>query len=110
MQGTRRAIVSGCLFFISVFCLVSFLPSPAHAFDIPVAGKKVEVMGYLNQGVTYGIGGDRIDTQEGFQQAIFQGLAEARLVWNRDLRFFVSGKLNVDWAYQALRNDSDKSW
>ena len=107
MDGIRRTIASVGFLVISAFCLVTFVPSPAQAFDIPMAGKKVSVMGYLNQGVTYGIGGDRFDTQEGFQQAIFQALVESRLVWNRDLRFFVSGKLNVDWAYQFNRNDSD---
>ena len=107
MEGIKRPIVSGCLFVSSLFCLVVFLSSPAAAFDVPLGSKKATVMGYLNQGACYGIGGDRIDTQEGFQQAIFQGLVEAQLKWNQDLRFFVSGKLNIDWAYQINRNDSD---
>ena len=73
----------------------------------PLEARKQQSWDTLTRAVTYGIGGDRIDTQEGFQQAIFQGLVEARLIWNQDLRFFVSGKLNVDWAYQFNRNDSD---
>ncbi len=107
MEGKRKQLFSEIILFIVVAGMVALLPLSAAGFDITMGDKKVSLMGYLNQSVCYGIGGDRYDTQEGFQQAIFQGLVEARLKWNRDLRFFVSGKLNADWAYPILHNDSD---
>ncbi|MBW1818479.1 MAG: hypothetical protein JRJ60_15150, partial [Deltaproteobacteria bacterium] len=92
-----------------VLAMVLFFVNPSMAIeDLILFGKPLSVMGYVNQGVSWGIEGDEYDTKKGFQSAIFQFLLEGKYEVSRDLRFFGSGMLNLDWAYDI--NDGDDDW
>jgi hypothetical protein len=72
-----------------------------------LGGKEGTFMGYVNQGVSFGIAGDEYDTQQGFQSSIFQLLLETELTLNRDLKVFGSVKCNADWAYPILSDNNE---
>lgn len=76
--------------------------------EIEVGGKPLLITGYLNQGVSVGIAGDEFDTKENFQSAITQLLVETEYNPSPATKIFVSGKLNVDWAYGI--NDHNGEW
>ena len=89
-------------------CLSIALASQSLAtqtFD--VAGKPLYVSGYFNQGVQFGISGDKWDTQSGFQQGLTQFLLETKYVPSDHTTFFVSGNLNVDWAYEINKDNTE---
>ena len=73
-------------------------------------------MGYVQQGVAYGIEPGSynnektgyFDTKKDFQSFLFQALLEARYEPDPNFRIFVSGKLNADWAYEIY--DQNKEW
>jgi hypothetical protein len=100
-----RKLFSIALFTVGLFLGMTSQSMAVTVFDI--AGKPLYVMGYLNQGVQFGITGDHYDTQKGFQQALTQFLLEMKYVPSENVTAFVSGNLNFDWAYPILRNDSD---
>ncbi len=77
----------------------------AAGFDL--GGSRVQVMGYLNQGVAYGIAGDHYDTKKGFQSAIFNALLEADYRPAPDLTFYGAGMLTGDWAYELLSGNDE---
>ena len=87
--------------------LMVLMVAPALAVDIQLGDKQIRVMGYINQGVGFGIAGDEHDTKEGFQQAVFQILLESQYRVNNDLRFFGSVGWNSDWAYPILEDNSE---
>ena len=98
----------GWLTIIFMSALVLLFANPSMALDpIEVFGKPLTLSGYINQSVGFGIGGDEYDTKEGFQSAIFQSLVEGLYEPRRDLRIFVSGMLNTDWAYTILDDNND---
>ena len=82
--------------------------SPARAFDFEAGGKPGKVMGYLNQGVQFGVAGDHYDTMSGFQAAILQFLLEVNYRPSRKVSLFASTNVNVDWAYVIL--DGSNRW
>jgi len=74
-------------------------------------------MGYMNQGVQFGIAGSHYDTMSGFQAAIFQLLVEFAYRPVPDVKIFASTDFNANWVYPLLsHNDTwverefDKSW
>ncbi len=81
----------------------------AGAIDFTIADKQGTLMGYINQGTSFSLhDSHHFDTMSGPNSMIFQFLLECRLKLNRDLRFFGSTLVNVDWAYPIL-SDS-KEW
>ena len=89
------------------FVVVLIISVPGMAFDFSLGGLPVIGNGYIKQGINFGLNGDDIATQDGFQQAITEMLLELKCEPNSKVRFFVSGKLNMDQAYPVLSNDSD---
>ncbi len=83
------------------------LAGQAMAFQLDLFGKPLNIKGYVNQSVQFGVAGDHFDTMAGFQQAIMQGLLEFDYYATNDLKFFVSGQLTKDWAYDIYENDDD---
>ena len=63
------------------------------------------MMGYVNQSVGFGIGGEHYDTQKGVQSVLTQALLELEYTPTPDLKFFVSGNFNSEWAYPLLGDD-----
>ena len=97
----------GCLMALTL-ALVLIAGGKAWAIEISIGERPLILTGYANQGISYGLSGDdHYDVQGGFQQAIFQGLLEARYDLHPDFRLFASGKINADWSYVYLSGDSD---
>ena len=98
------------IFFYSVMVisLMALWTNPSMAREFELGGKPVTVMGYLNQSFGFGVAGKNdFDTKQAYQSALMQGLLEVEVDLNRDLRFFGSVGLNVDWAYPTLQRDSE---
>ena len=98
MRWMAVMIVVGMIF-VNVF--------PSLAIDLDFGGGPIKIMGYTSQSAGFGISGDHYDTKKGFQSGIFQGLLEVDYSPTRDLKFFISGKVNADWSYAILRNNHD---
>lgn len=98
------------LFGLCACALVVFMVHPALALkDIMIGGNPLTFMGYINQGVGYGLGDDNYSSMEEFQSFYFDFLLEAKYNLNPNMRIFVSGMLSSDWAYDILGDDSDWS-
>jgi hypothetical protein len=87
---------------IVVMAMVVMFSRPVMAIDFEVCGKQGSLMGYVNQGASFGVHRNEYDTQGGFQSAIFQLLLELQVNLNTDLKFFGSVGCNADWAYPIL--------
>jgi len=88
--------------------LLVFVGRPAlGAIDFEVFCKQGSLMGYVNQGVQFGIAGDEFDTKQGFQSAVFQMLLELQLELSPELKFFGSVGCNADWAYPILSSNDE---
>jgi hypothetical protein len=95
---------------IIALLLTLICPSAGRAAGtIEIFDKPLNYSGYISQGVQFGIASDHnaYDTVHGFQSAILQSLLELEYYSAPQTRWFVSGLLNVDWAYLALDHDSD---
>jgi hypothetical protein len=91
--------------FLCILIVAVSVPQ-AIAAEMQLWGKPLTIHGYLNQSVGVGISGEYFDTQKRFQSAIFQGLIEGTYEPKRNVMVFMSGKLNADWAYPALSNNT----
>ena len=89
---------------VGLFTLFSVVPAKAVKFD--VAGKPMEITGYVNQGIAYGLKSDKFDTMDNINSMVFQALLEVGYQFNNELKFFGSGNLNIDWMYAADGFDS----
>jgi hypothetical protein len=64
--------------------------------------------GYLKQSTTYGVGdGNQIESQRGFNSFVTEALVEMQYLPTSNLKFFMSGKGNVDWAYPILAGNNE---
>jgi hypothetical protein len=88
--------------------LLLLIAGPSLATEFMVGGKPMRVLGVINQGIGWGIGGDHHDTKEGFQSAIFNVSLQADYSLTRDLRLFGITMLTGDWAYPIL--SSNDKW
>jgi hypothetical protein len=104
MRDAHRRIPPALLF----CCGVVLLGAPAPAVELDLWDHPLAIQGYVSQSAAFGIAGEHFDTQKGFQAAIFQGLVEVTYDPRPDLRLFVSGKLDADWAYPILEDNT--SW
>lgn len=97
------------LFFAALSLLAVFgSATPSGAFITKMGDMPLTIMGYINQGLGYGITGDEhYDTKEGPQSAYYNVLLEMELEVSPNLRFFGSGMLTGDWAYEFLSGDSE---
>jgi uncharacterized protein DUF1302 len=100
----KNVIVMGVLLVMTLALGVQ----PGMAFKFDLFGKPAIIQGFVNQGVGFGVAGDHYDTMEGFQQAVFQGLVEFDYELRHDLKFFTSGMLNTDLAYQRDSNEWER--
>ncbi len=106
-RKTGRGL-TGLLLLLAMSILIA---CPAGAVDFEVAGAPLSFNGYLNQAVMFGDADeDKLtdyDTIGYFRQAVMQALLEFDYKPTYDTRLFVSGLLNVDWAYEILQNNSE---
>ena len=74
-----------------------------------VKGRPLNLLGYLTQGVAYGLGDDDdYDTEEGFQSAIFSLLLEGDYSFTDNLKLYAAGMYTVDWIYDFKHDD--RTW
>jgi uncharacterized protein DUF1302 len=104
----KHKILKKLLFVSIVLGVCLSLSPPASAIDVEVAGNRLNIQGFINQGAAFGITGDHFDTQQGLQQAVFDMLVEARYEPLNDFMLYASGQLTGDFAYAI--NDSDDDW
>ena len=103
----KKLLILGLVFVVTM-SLVALFVHQALAIEFDLLGSPVEVMGYAQQTVSYGLDrGNHIDTKRNFQSALFQGLLEVQYSPHPNLKFFGSGKVNADWAYPILRNNDE---
>jgi len=104
----KKKLLFWVLVVMAIMPFMALFVHPAHAIDLNLFGSPVQIMGYAQQTVSYGVPSENFfDTQRGFQQFLFQGLLEVNYSPHPNLKFFGSGKVNADWAYAILRNDGD---
>ncbi|MBI5446250.1 MAG: hypothetical protein HY900_34175, partial [Deltaproteobacteria bacterium] len=80
---------------------------PGLTGEFTLAGKPASVMGYINQGATFGIAEGDFNNKTGFNSAIFQALVEGQWRPGPDFKLYASGKVTADWAYPILDDKSD---
>jgi len=103
MKKKRLCIVLGAM------AIVALIVYPAMAKQFMVAGKPLNLFGYVTQGVAFSMHDeDYYDTEEGLQSALFNLLLEGDYTFTDDLKFYGAGMLTVDWIYD-IKHD-DRSW
>jgi hypothetical protein len=80
------------------------LAGQAMAFNLDLFGKPLSVKGYINQSVQFGLAGDGYATIQGLQQVLMQGLLELEYYQTNNLKYFVSGSLTTDYAYNIFKS------
>jgi len=81
--------------------------SSVIAEEFNVLGRSLKLFGYATQEVSYGFKDD-YDTEKGLNSALMNLFVEGDYEITKDLKFYGSGMLTVDWIYQLKHNDS--SW
>jgi hypothetical protein len=99
-----------------IVVMMALLGTPCQAeVTYNLFGKPLTFMGYVQQGVGYGIESGsykneqtgHFDSKRDFQSFLFQALLEAKYEPDPNLKIFASGKLNADWAYEIYRSNSE---
>ncbi|MHB8766372.1 MAG: DUF1302 family protein, partial [Deferrisomatales bacterium] len=93
--------------FLGLGLLLAAVPGAGGAAEFTLAGSPARVMGFVNQGAAYGLGGDHFDNQEGFNSAVFDALVEAEYNPAYSLSVFGALQLTGDWAYELLSGNDD---
>jgi len=106
-EKNRGTGISRMVFGIFLLTAAVLLAGQAMAFDFDLMGENAHVHGYINQGVQFGVAGDHYDTMAGFQGALTQALLEMDYSPSNNVKFFLSGQLVKDWAYNILDGDDD---
>ncbi len=96
----------GILIFVVGMAMV-FTVSSTMAKEIILFDNPLNLLGYATQGAALGLH-NNYDTEPGFQAALMNLLLEGDYKISDRLRFYGSGLLTVDWAYQLNSNRS--SW
>ncbi len=82
--------------------------SPAPARELLLFDRPLTLLGYITQGAGFSLSHEHYDTEEGLQTALTNLFLETDYKMTDKLKFYTSGRLSVDWAYQ-LNSDRD-SW
>jgi len=104
-KGLFRWIVS------AVALALLGIPSPSGATEFNLGGKPASLMGYVDQGVTANISGEKsFDNKDGLNSAVFTALLEGEYKPATNLDVFMSGKLTADWIYPIMSNNNNSEW
>jgi hypothetical protein len=97
--------------FLKLFLMVGLIStltfSSAIAEEFNVLGRSLKLFGYATQGFSYGFR-DKYDTESNLNSALMNLFVEGDYQITKDLKFYGSGMLTVDWIYQLKH--SDNSW
>jgi hypothetical protein len=95
--------------FVFVVMVTTGLTVSAIAEEFSLLGRPLQLFGYATQGAAFSlIGKDKYDTSQGLQSALMNLFMEGDYIIRDDLKFYASGMLTIDWAYQL--NASRDSW
>jgi len=95
------------ILFLLAGLIITLTFSSAVAEEFSVLGKPLKLFGYATQEFSYGFK-DTYDTEKGLNSALMNLFVEGDYQISKDLKFYGSGMLTVDWIYQLKHNDS--SW
>lgn len=95
----------GILLYLSITVLTFISPDPARGIETGIKG--LEIMGYINQTVSYAMHNHRPDNKDNFNSFLMQGLLETRYEASPQLVLFNSLKLNADWAYAMYSGNGE---
>jgi hypothetical protein len=86
---------------------VAFWVFPAGARELLLFDKPLTLLGYGTQQAAFGVH-NSYDTEAGLQAAVMNLFGEGDYKISPELKFYVSSRLTVDWAYQL--NSNRDSW
>ena len=81
--------------------------SSVTAEEFKVLGRSLKLFGFATQELSYGFR-DKYDTESNLNSALMNLFVEGDYEITKDLKFYGSGMLTVDWIYQLKYNDP--SW
>lgn len=82
--------------------------SPVLARELLLFDRPLTLLGYITQGAGFSLNGEHYDTEQGLQTALTNLFVETDYKMTDQLKFYTSGRLSVDWAYQL--NSGRDSW
>jgi hypothetical protein len=95
------------ILFLTVGLIITLTFSSAVAEQYSVLDRPLNLFGYATQEFSYGFK-DRYDTESNLNSALMNIFVEGDYQFMKDLKFYASGMLTVDWIYQLKH--SDDSW
>jgi len=93
--------------FLMAGLTVALTFSSAIAEEFSVLGRPLHLFGYATQEMSFGVK-DSYDTEKGLNSALMNLFLEGDYEITKDLKFYSSVMLTVDWIYQLKHSDS--SW
>jgi hypothetical protein len=95
------------ILFLIAGLIITMTCSSVVAEEFNVFGRPLFLFGYATQGGSVGLK-DKYDTEKGLNSALMNLVVEGDYQIAKDLKFYGSGMLTVDWIYQLKH--SDNSW
>ena len=92
---------------LMVGLIIALTFSSAFAEEFSVLGRSLKLFGFATQEFSYGFR-DKYDTESNLNSALMNLFVEGDYEITKDLKFYGSGMLTVDWIYQ-LKGNHD-SW
>jgi len=87
--------------------IIALTFSSAFAEEFSVLGRPLKLFGFATQEVAFGLE-NKYDSENGLHSALMNLFVEGEYQITKDLKFYGSGMLTVDWAYQL--NANRDSW
>jgi hypothetical protein len=95
------------MFVLMTGLIIALTFSSAVAEEFSVLGRPLKLFGFADQQVSFGLK-NSYDTEKGLNSALMDLFVEGDYEITKDLKFYGSGMLTVDWAYQL--NANRDSW
>ncbi len=97
------------VFIIIILAVTARLPINAAAETYSLAGRPLNILGYITQSAAFGLGGDSdFDTEKGLQSALLSAFIEVDYEPGPKLKIYAAGLYSIDWIYDLKHND--RSW
>jgi len=92
---------------LMVGLIIALTCSSAFAEEFMVLGRSLKLFGFATQEAAFGLD-NKYDSENGLHSALMNLFVEGDYEITKDLKFYGSGMLTVDWAYQL--NANRDSW
>ncbi|MBP1749779.1 MAG: hypothetical protein H6Q52_2318, partial [Deltaproteobacteria bacterium] len=104
----RKRIAAPIVVCIFTLVLSLGIASPIMAEQFSVYGKPLNLFGYINQGVQYGLGGKtEYDTASGVNSLLTNIFVEGDYQPRDNLKFYLSGMFTGDWIYDTRAHEGE---